>query len=301
MGYPEPVSTTESIPLPTADIQLMLLGADSVGKSCLWSSWDTNTFPESPQPTVGARFWKKQIFLSNHCVHLHLWDTPGQDRFDSLAPMYYRDAHAAVVLYDPLSHRSWEKARFWVTELQEKARRQFSVFLGCTKMDLCSSSLSPPNTVVPFEDVLTFVQERNIKGWMPLSSKKGVNSNRFLVMIVSELLEKQVMRDSVRMQRLSLSPLQCSLVLQAQVQAADERLKCQPWMPDSASASCMLCHAKFTLLFRRHHCRRCGRLCCAECSKRKAKIPNHPRYEVRTTRVCCQCFPVLAQLEINKH
>jgi len=80
MGYPEPVSTTESIPLPTADIQvgsepsldehtwsmwplslariggrkLMLLGADSVGKSCLWSSWDTNTFPESPQPTVGG-------------------------------------------------------------------------------------------------------------------------------------------------------------------------------------------------------------------------------------------------------
>ena len=50
------------------------------------------------------------------------------------------------------------------------------------------------------------------------------------------------------------------------------------WIPDSASNSCQICHKKFSLFFRRHHCRGCGKLICSECS----------RY-IRETRICKEC------------
>lgn len=39
------------------------------------------------------------------------------------------------------------------------------------------------------------------------------------------------------------------------------------WMHDSESDECLRCHAKFTFSNRQHHCRVCGSLVCASCSK----------------------------------
>ncbi|KAI8908360.1 hypothetical protein EDD86DRAFT_254198 [Gorgonomyces haynaldii] len=38
------------------------------------------------------------------------------------------------------------------------------------------------------------------------------------------------------------------------------------WIPDTDSEMCLICHKKFTLTRRRHHCRNCGLLICHGCS-----------------------------------
>lgn len=43
----------------------------------------------------------------------------------------------------------------------------------------------------------------------------------------------------------------------------------QSWMADSSVVSCTKCDRPFTLFLRRHHCRRCGRIFCAECSNNR--------------------------------
>jgi hypothetical protein len=42
-----------------------------------------------------------------------------QERYLSLAPLYYRGAHAAAVVYDTTSPESFEKAKYWIGELQK--------------------------------------------------------------------------------------------------------------------------------------------------------------------------------------
>jgi small GTP-binding protein len=47
-------------------------------------------------------------------VKFEIWDTAGQERYAALAPLYYRGAAAAVVVYDITSPESFSKAQYWV-------------------------------------------------------------------------------------------------------------------------------------------------------------------------------------------
>lgn len=43
-----------------------------------------------------------------------------QHRYHSLAPMYYRGAQAAIVVYDIQNQDSFQRAKTWVKELQRQ-------------------------------------------------------------------------------------------------------------------------------------------------------------------------------------
>lgn len=44
------------------------------------------------------------------------------------------------------------------------------------------------------------------------------------------------------------------------------------WQPDEEATHCCRCNATFTLFRRKHHCRRCGKVVCASCSKYSDKL-----------------------------
>ncbi|BFZ08455.1 hypothetical protein BsWGS_11493 [Bradybaena similaris] len=59
------------------------------------------------------------------------------------------------------------------------------------------------------------------------------------------------------------------------------------WVPDARVTMCMLCLLEFTLTWRRHHCRSCGRVVCSNCSYNKAPL----RYlKYLPARVCDNCY-----------
>jgi FYVE zinc finger len=61
-----------------------------------------------------------------------------------------------------------------------------------------------------------------------------------------------------------------------------------PWQPDSEVSNCPICRKQFTWIFRRHHCRKCGRVVCDNCSPHRITIPrqfivNPPRSDTTTS------------------
>lgn len=60
-----------------------------------------------------------------------------------------------------------------------------------------------------------------------------------------------------------------------------------PWQPDAAATSCFLCASPYHLFFRRHHCRRCGRVVCGPCSTARSLLSLGPI----PLRVCDACKP----------
>ncbi|KAI5693441.1 hypothetical protein M8J76_000780 [Diaphorina citri] len=65
------------------------------------------------------------------------------------------------------------------------------------------------------------------------------------------------------------------------------------WIPDNEAAVCMHCkRTQFTVLSRRHHCRKCGSVVCAPCSNKRFLLPSQ---SAKPLRVCLTCYDVLSR------
>ena len=42
----------------------------------------------------------KMVMIDGMAIKYQIWDTAGQEKYRSLAPMYYRGAAAAIIVYD---------------------------------------------------------------------------------------------------------------------------------------------------------------------------------------------------------
>eukprot|EP00775_Hariotina_reticulata_P003024 gene3024-3305_t len=76
------------------------------------------------------------------------------ERYLSLAPLYYRGAHAAAVVYDITSTESFEKAKYWIGELQKNASGTIVMVLVGNKTDLTEQRLVPEEEARGFADRL---------------------------------------------------------------------------------------------------------------------------------------------------
>ncbi|XP_042637624.1 FYVE, RhoGEF and PH domain-containing protein 6 [Orycteropus afer afer] len=66
------------------------------------------------------------------------------------------------------------------------------------------------------------------------------------------------------------------------------------WIPDTRVTMCMICTSEFTLTWRRHHCRACGKIVCQACSSNKCGLDY---LKNRPARVCEHCFQELQKLD----
>ncbi|XP_058491496.1 myotubularin-related protein 3 isoform X2 [Solea solea] len=60
------------------------------------------------------------------------------------------------------------------------------------------------------------------------------------------------------------------------------------WYPDHLAAQCYGCESRFWLATRRHHCRNCGNVFCANCCDQKIPVPSQQLFE--PSRVCKGCY-----------
>ena len=78
----------------------------------------------------------KKMVLRDTRVNLSIWDTAGQERFHALGPIYYRDAHGAVLVYDITDEDSFQKVKVWVKELRRMVGADICLIIAGNKFDL---------------------------------------------------------------------------------------------------------------------------------------------------------------------
>jgi len=76
------------------------------------------------------------------------------------------------------------------------------------------------------------------------------------------------------------------------------------WVPDDEVEKCSRCDAYFSMLNRKHHCRACGKIFCADCSSFTGSIPSYVSrvYEVKGggLRLCSSCNSVISTKKKSK-
>jgi small GTP-binding protein len=113
-------------------IKVICVGSSGVGKTSLIGSYFSESLDSAPLPTVAAASMNATVTLESMQVDLQIWDTTGQERFQSISKMFYRDAQVAFICYDSTTVETIEN---WI-ECVRGESPDCAVFLVTTKSDL---------------------------------------------------------------------------------------------------------------------------------------------------------------------
>lgn len=129
-------STSKSAPNISQDylFKLIIIGNSGVGKSCLMHRVTTNEFSEDHEVTVGVEFGSLLLKMNQDggdqsVFKLQIWDTAGQESFQSITKIFYRGAHAVLLTYSVASMQSFQNLQHWCNEVRTQSEPDAIVIL----------------------------------------------------------------------------------------------------------------------------------------------------------------------------
>jgi Ras-related protein Rab-21 len=84
-----------------------------------------------------------------------LQDTAGQEKFHALGPIYYRDADAALLVYDITDNDTFLRVTKWVKELKQMANKDIVMAIAANKSDLVRSKHIDTNEAARYSSLLS--------------------------------------------------------------------------------------------------------------------------------------------------
>ena len=118
--------------------KVVLVGESGVGKTSIITQFIDQTFQDDQQSTTGGTFSTKTVICDNSKVlKFEIWDTAGQERYRALTKMFYKDANAAILVYDITRKDSFEELQnYWAEQIKESSPPNIILAVAGNKSDL---------------------------------------------------------------------------------------------------------------------------------------------------------------------
>jgi len=176
--------------LETLLIKVVLLGNSGVGKTNIALKFTEDKFSENAPSTIVVSLKPKTLtFPGGTVFKVNVWDTAGQEKYRSISSMYYRDAQAAILVYDCTYRPSFEALQEWINEINNNSLKENNVILiiAGNKCDLIEKE------EVSLEEAKSYAESINALFFMT-SAKFGTNIiemfNAICTKIKPEIKEK---------------------------------------------------------------------------------------------------------------
>ena len=121
---------------PDCTIKYIIVGNAYVGKSNIIYRFVENKFSENYKATINLDFSYKNIKIKDKIYRIQLWDTVGQEEFQSISRGYYKSGACALVVYDITDRDSFNNVSNWVEECKNNGPSTISLVLVGNKIDL---------------------------------------------------------------------------------------------------------------------------------------------------------------------
>ena len=118
------------------NLNIILVGEASVGKSALTEKYISGKFDHKTKPTVGTDFVKRSIVLNDVPLNVRFWDTAGQEKYRAMVSKFYQKANGAFVVYDVTNKQSFELLEYWIKSIRESSPENMPIMLIGNKNDL---------------------------------------------------------------------------------------------------------------------------------------------------------------------
>ena len=150
--------------------KIVVVGDGAVGKTSLIKKFTKGTFERNYVKTIGAQFSKYNKKINGDMIRLIFWDIAGQEDFNFLHHLFYKESKAAIIVYsfeeNELGQDSFTHIKNWHETLEEHCQN-IPIVLLANKVDLVDEKNL--NTI----KIQKLVNERNFLKYFITSAKTG--------------------------------------------------------------------------------------------------------------------------------
>jgi len=161
--------------------KITLIGSTNVGKSSLLQRYTKNTFDPEKKSTCGPEFCCKTSVVSQKAIKAQVWDTSGQEKFNTITRGYYRNSLGVVLMYDISSKESFEALDHWYAEIKNWAPDATILLVG---------NKSDKNFQVAREDGRNYAKAKNIDLFFETSALDGANVQEAFKALLAAIYDK---------------------------------------------------------------------------------------------------------------
>mmetsp|Transcript_49582 Transcript_49582/g.60854 ORF Transcript_49582/g.60854 Transcript_49582/m.60854 type:complete len:198 (-) Transcript_49582:204-797(-) len=166
------------------NIKCVAVGDGAVGKTCLLISYKNNEFPSEYVPTVFDNYVVEKEFLidgQKETIQLDLWDTAGQEQFDKLRVLSYRNVSVFLYCFDCTDEDSFTNLNDkWHYEITHHTKNPKILLCGlkCDLKDDTKYLTSKSKKPIDITRINEYVKQFKALGYVECSALKRINIDK---------------------------------------------------------------------------------------------------------------------------
>jgi len=165
--------------------KVVVIGDAGVGKTSLIKRYVHGEYGNKYKYTIGVDFALKQVdWKDDAIVRLQLWDIAGQERFGIMTHVYYKEAVAALIVFDLTNPKTFQAIRRWKMDVDAK------VFLpnGAPVPCILLANKCDMDRAVSSEEVSGAVSEMGFTGMYETSAKSNTNIDSAMKFLIDQII-----------------------------------------------------------------------------------------------------------------
>ena len=164
--------------------KFIIIGDPYVGKSNIIYRFTKNLFSEEYNSTLNLDFTYKNIATNNKIYRAQLWDTAGQQQFQSITRGYFKNSDCAILVYDITIRDTFNNIENWLERCKNDVNNNASFILVGNKEDL------KDNRNISYDEGEEFAT-RNGMLFFETSAKTGKNIEEMFNKAVESIVRKK--------------------------------------------------------------------------------------------------------------
>ena len=118
--------------------KVVLIGESGVGKTCIMAQFISNKFDPDSITSSTAQFFLKNLEMPDgKILTFHFWDTAGQEKYRSLAKIFYKDANVVILVYDITNSKTFNIMKeYWYEQVHNYGKKDVIYAIAANKSDM---------------------------------------------------------------------------------------------------------------------------------------------------------------------
>ena len=164
--------------------KILLLGDTEVGKTSYILRFCDDKFSENSLTTIGLDTKTKYIKVNDKKIQLIIWDSAGQERFNSIAKNTFKGAHGLILMYAVNKKKTFRAIKEWLNNIKEGIDiKKVGLLIVGNKIDL------PLEEREVDEEMVNSLRENEDIEIIEGSAKNNINVNECFIKLIEKMLE----------------------------------------------------------------------------------------------------------------